>query len=94
MSKLAAASYRRFAFTRREDLAFWKELQRTLSEAAGAKLVIDGVPGPATVALLKTLGHPDGLWEGDGHDLQLLAARYQGDITNERLRAVVRSWAG
>jgi hypothetical protein len=60
-ARLAAAGAERFDHDAAEDLAVWKLRQQALN-AAGARLIVDGVPGPATVKALKAAGHPDGIW--------------------------------
>jgi hypothetical protein len=51
-----------FDFATGEDLAVWKQRQQTLNDHFGAGLVVDGVPGPGTVAALKAAGYRDGIW--------------------------------
>lgn len=54
---LRDAGYEPFDFAKDEDLSFWRLRQRVLI-GRGAELVADGVPGPATVAALKTYADP------------------------------------
>lgn len=44
-----------------EDLATWRARQTALV-AKGHKLIVDGVPGPATTAALKLEGYRGGVW--------------------------------
>lgn len=50
-----------FDFTAGEDLRVWEQRQLELN-AKGHKLVVDGVPGPATTAALKLEGYRSGIW--------------------------------
>jgi len=50
-----------FDFDAGEDLSTWKERQAELVRL-GHKLVIDGIPGPATTAALKIEGYRGGVW--------------------------------
>jgi hypothetical protein len=45
-----------FDYLERDDLAFWREVQR----CAGVEA--DGIPGPYTVDALQAAGYPHGLW--------------------------------
>lgn len=58
---LAAAGAEQLNFAAGEDLEIWRERQQYLVRR-GHPLTIDGVPGPATVAALKTEGYVDGIW--------------------------------
>jgi N-acetylmuramoyl-L-alanine amidase. len=53
---LAARGYERFDFRRGVDLTVWHDRQRA------TELDADGVPGPRTVARLRSLGYAGGLW--------------------------------
>jgi hypothetical protein len=100
MRKLAAAGYEQFDFAGGEDLRIWSDRQRTVGGQVGSKLLVDGVPGPATVTALRQLEHPAGLWAaGKGKlkqrvrmDLELLAQRYRDELPATQLRAIVRDW--
>jgi hypothetical protein len=102
MQKLAAAGYERFDFGAGQDLAAWRERQGSLAAAGRLGLLADGIPGAKTVAALKAAGHANGLWPRGKPDvelrlrqeLHLLAARYRSHLADERVRAVVRDWAG
>lgn len=50
-----------FDFAAGQDLEVWSARQRKLN-AAGANLVVDGIPGPATTAALRAVGYRDGIW--------------------------------
>jgi hypothetical protein len=50
-----------FDFESGEDLAAWKDRQRWLNRR-GERLVVDGIPGPATTAALRRAGYRDGIW--------------------------------
>ncbi len=58
---LAAHGVEQFDFDLGEDIATWKARQLSLN-AQGAKLVVDGVPGPATRAALLAAGYKQGIW--------------------------------
>jgi hypothetical protein len=58
---LAAHGAERFDFDAREDIQVWKARQATLV-AKGYKLVVDGIPGPATTAALKSEGYRGGVY--------------------------------
>ena len=60
-ARLAKAGAELFDHDAGEDLEVWKARQAELNQR-GAKLVVDGVPGPATVAALNAAGHRDGIW--------------------------------
>jgi hypothetical protein len=60
--RLATAGAERYDHSAGEDLEIWKGRQRTLNNHDGADLVIDGIPGPETVAALKAAGHAIGIW--------------------------------
>jgi hypothetical protein len=59
--RLAGIGAEWFDHDAEEDVAIWQDRQRTLN-AAGAALVVDGIPGPRTVAALIAAGHPSGIW--------------------------------
>jgi hypothetical protein len=100
MQKLAAAGYEQFDFASREDIGTWSDRQRLVGRQIGSNLLIDGVPGPATVTTLKRLEYPAGLWAaGKGKvkqrvrtDLELLVQRYRDELPAAELRAIVRDW--
>lgn len=50
-----------FDFDAGEDLRVWKERQADLN-SRGARLTVDGVPGPATVRALRAEGYVDGIF--------------------------------
>lgn len=56
MNRLGLAGYEPLNFDLREDLEIWRRRQR------GMGLKPDGVPGPITVAALRKLGRPHGMW--------------------------------
>lgn len=57
---LKNAGYELFDFDNNDDLAVWKERQiKLLKMSAGDA---DGVPGPKTIAALKSTGYSNGLW--------------------------------
>lgn len=60
-SLLAAHGFEQFDFDHGEDIATWKARQLSLN-AQGAKLLVDGIPGPATRAALLAAGYKNGLW--------------------------------
>jgi len=62
--RLQAIGCERFDFEGREDLDVWKQRQTDLN-AAGANLVVDGQPGPKTIAALKAAGGATGIWALD-----------------------------
>lgn len=56
------AGYEGWDFERCEDMQRWAGRQR-MANSRGANLVIDGIPGPATVAAMKRyMQRPSGLW--------------------------------
>lgn len=62
---LGQAGYEPLDFDQREDLDVWRKRQSKLRLAT-----IDGVPGPATLAALASMGRPHGMWlsrPGDDH---------------------------
>jgi hypothetical protein len=59
--RLAQLGAESFDHDAEEDLAAWRARQTELNQG-GAKLVADGVPGPATVAALQAAGRGDGIW--------------------------------
>lgn len=50
-----------FDFERGQDRVVWSQRQEDLN-AKGHKLVVDGIPGPATTAALKAEGYRSGIW--------------------------------
>jgi N-acetylmuramoyl-L-alanine amidase len=58
---LRNAGYESFDFSTGEDIAAWKKRQVDFN-TRGAKLTVDGIPGPATWAAMKNLGYKDGMW--------------------------------
>ena len=60
-ARLAAVGAERFDHNAGEDLDVWKKRQAELN-ASGARLTIDGVPGPSTIEALKATGYADGVW--------------------------------
>ena len=50
-----------FDIDHHEDLDTWAQRQKDLN-ARGHSLIVDGIPGPATVAALKAEGYVDGIW--------------------------------
>jgi hypothetical protein len=59
--RLAAVGAEQFDHDRGEDLDGWKQRQRALNQA-GARLTIDGVPGPSTIEALEVARSADGIW--------------------------------
>jgi hypothetical protein len=59
--RLAAAGAERFDYDAGEDLEVWRQRQRDLN-TSGARLTVDGVPGPNTVKALQAAGRADGIW--------------------------------
>jgi hypothetical protein len=57
MNRLGLAGYEDLNYEVREDLDIWRRRQRDMRVAKP-----DGVPGPQTVAKLRELGRPHGLW--------------------------------
>lgn len=60
-ARLAKVGAEAFDHDAEEDLDVWKARQTELNQR-GAKLMVDGVPGPGTVAALQTAGRGDGIW--------------------------------
>jgi hypothetical protein len=58
MEALAAQGCERFDFENHADIAVWKSRQTILGMANP-----DGIPGPMTVAALKSSGRSDGFWK-------------------------------
>lgn len=58
--ELARAGFEALDIVAGEDLAIWKKRQALLN-AAGAGLVVDGLPGPGTMTALRTRGFADGV---------------------------------
>jgi hypothetical protein len=56
MNLLGLAGYEPLDFDQSEDLEVWRRRQRDIG------LKADGVPGPVTVAALRKLGRPHGMW--------------------------------
>jgi len=56
------AGYEVYDFAAYTDKSTWKTRQVMLNTKHDAKLVIDGVPGPATWAALKKAGYKHGMW--------------------------------
>ena len=59
---VAKGGCERFDFAAEEDLRAWRGRQAALN-AQGCSLTVDGVPGPATCAALKSKGYTAGLWQ-------------------------------
>ncbi|HEY1813029.1 MAG TPA: N-acetylmuramoyl-L-alanine amidase [Kofleriaceae bacterium] len=59
--RLRARGAEAFDFDAGEDLAKWRERQ-TVLVAKGHKLIVDGIPGPATTAALKAEGYRGGVY--------------------------------
>lgn len=60
---LAERGYDRLNFATDEDRAVWRARQRQLNAEHDAGLVVDGIPGPATVAAIAAAtGRPGGIW--------------------------------
>jgi hypothetical protein len=59
---LAARGYERVNYATAEDRRIWRDRQSWLNQHHRAKLVVDGIPGPATVGVLKAVGYQHGLW--------------------------------
>lgn len=59
---LQAAGYERFDFGAGNDLTEWRDRQGSLQRFGHPEVQADGVPGPITVAALRKMGHPGGLW--------------------------------
>ena len=60
-SMLIAAGAEPYDFNAGEDLVVWKKRQADLV-ARGYQLVVDGIPGPATTAALRSEGYRGGVW--------------------------------
>lgn len=58
---LISAGAEAYDFNVGEDLQIWRARQEVLN-ARGAKLVVDGIPGPATTAVLRAEGYRGGVW--------------------------------
>lgn len=58
---LADRGAEQFDFAKGEDLSVWKGRQKFLN-TRGYKLVLDGIPGPATTAALKSEGYRGGIY--------------------------------
>ena len=61
MDYLIHHGYEAFDFAKGQDIVAWEKRQTDLN-AHGAKLTVDGTPGPETCAALKAQGHTDGIW--------------------------------
>lgn len=60
--RLLGAGAEAFDFDQNEDRVVWMARQRTLNEANGEQLAVDGLPGPATWDALKRAGYRAGLY--------------------------------
>jgi hypothetical protein len=103
MARLAAAGYERFDFRAGADQVAWRQRQQQL----GPPVVVDGVPGPATVTALAQAGYPHGLWTAHAPsaaatqttaaqrlrgDLDAMAARYRDELGPTEIEKVVAAW--
>lgn len=70
--KLLAAGYEGFDYGAHEDLDAWRPRQFNLKQK-GLDVSVDGVAGPGTVAALKAVGYPHGLWVKRPGDTQNVA---------------------
>ncbi len=59
---LEKEGYERVDFYTGSDLNIWKARQYELEEVSGIPLTKDGIPGPATLAVLDKLGYKHKLW--------------------------------
>lgn len=59
---LAAEGVEVFDFTIGEDLDAWKRRQQELNGEGFGPLIVDGIPGPSTLAALKRAGYVDGIY--------------------------------
>lgn len=59
---LRGLKFDQFNYNKQHDIHVWLDRQKALRDSTNMSVVIDGIPGPATVSLLKSAGYPDGIW--------------------------------